>query len=147
METLKIPLSNNFFAVIGKNYSLKNKTIPQTMKGDKVIYSIAEEVHISYTFHSIETSAGVIVGYEYILHEFIELLHSFVGNQLTTNMIYTITDKQGIGFKASIKSENHSINLKIDVSNESYYLDKFQCRVISSKLSKIYSKCEFNFYQ
>lgn len=147
METLKIPLNKDFYAVIEKIFSSKKRTVPQTMKGDKVIYSIDDEIHISYVFHSVQTISGQIVLLETLIHEFVELLHSFVGSQLTMNKTYSIADEQGNGFKASVKSENHIINLKVDVDDEVFYLDKYQCRVISSKLSKIYSKCEFNFYQ
>lgn len=147
MKTLKIPLNKDFHAVIEKNLLFKNRTVPKVIKENRVINTIEENIIEKYCFDSIQTSSGKLVAYEDLIHEFIELLVSFVGTYLNTNEIYVFTGKNGSGFKAAITTQMKNISLNIIVEDERYFLDKYQCRVISSKLTKIYSKCEFNFYQ
>lgn len=147
MGTLTIPLNSDLYAVIEKTYSFRNRTVPQVVKENKVINKIEEYAIEKHYFNSIQTSSGKLLAHEDLIHEFIELLLSFVGAHLNSNETYVFTGKQGSGFKAAVTTKNKNVFLNIMVADENYYFDKYQCRVISSKLSKIYSKCEFNFYQ
>jgi hypothetical protein len=78
------------------------------------------------------------------LYFFLELLSSFVANQLNPEKTYELIYKDiNGGFKGKIVRKNKIHYLKIDVGEKSYYLEKYDCRVIYSYTKSILSKCTY----
>ena len=144
---MKVELTRDFVAIIDVNTEAKNRNNPLQVKNGRVIESVLEtEYKSTYYFQRIETVDEVIIVHAKHLPEFIELLNCFVANQLNVKKRYAIKWKNGGGFYATIKQEQGEIFLLLSIEDEEIFLDKYSCRVLSSKLSKIAAKCEFEFH-
>jgi hypothetical protein len=144
---MKIELTNDLYAVIDATTEIKNRNNPLQVKNGRITESkLVEEYKSIYYFQHIETNDGVIVVHTKHLPEFIELLNCFVSNQLNVKKRYGFKHKNGGDFYATIKQDQGEIFLLLSIENEEIFLDKYSCKVLSSKLSKIMAKCEFEFH-
>lgn len=144
---MKIELTNNLYAVIDATTEIKNRNNPLQVKNGRVTESKLVEEHKSiYYFQYIETNDGVIVVHAEHLPEFIELLNCFVASQLNINKRYGFKYTNGGGFHASISQKDGEKFLAFNIEDNMIHLDKYSCRILSSKLSKIAAKCEFEFH-
>lgn len=144
---MKVELNKDFFAIINVVSESKNRNNPLQVQNGRITESkLVEEYKSTYYFQYVETNDGVIVVHAKHLPEFIELLNCFVSNQLNVKKRYGFKYKNGGGFYATIKQNQGEIFLLLSLENEEIFLDKYSCKVLSSKLSKIAAKCEYEFH-
>ncbi len=144
---MKVELNKDFFAIITGKRESKNRNNPLQVKNGRVTESsLIEEYRSIYYFQHIETSDGILVVLAKHLPEFIELLNCFVASQLNTNKRYGFKYTKGGGFHASISQKDGEKFLAFNIEDNIIHLDKYSCRILSSKLSKIAAKCEYEFH-
>lgn len=144
---MKVELTRDFVAIIDINTESKNRNNPLKVQSGKITNSeLIEEYKYTYHFQRIETMDGVIVVYAKHLPEFVELLNCFVSSQLNIKKKYGFKYINGGGFYAKITQEDGEKFLAIQINEDTKFLDKYSCRVLSSKLSKMFAKCEFEFH-
>lgn len=82
------------------------------------------------------------------IYSFVELLSAFVSNQLHTDKEYELDYKEVRkskgGYTAKIVSQQDQHFLRVTVDEKKYFLEKYECRVITKILNKILSKCTFS---
>lgn len=146
-----INLWSDIFIDINQHTEIKKRIEPvEIHQGSSraKIARIVEEEHHTYSINRIITHEDLLIVSGMHVHELIDLLNTYIAGQLE-HIIYSQYDEHGNGFTAklaerSIERENkpfkeHSLNL--NVSDRSYFLKKYDCRIIVSKFNKIYSKC------
>jgi len=144
---MKVELNKDFFAIINIESESKNRNNPLQVKNGRITESkLVEEYKSTYYFQYIETNDGILVVHAKRLPEFIELLNCFVSNQLNVKKSYGIKYNNGGGFSATIKQTQGEFFLLLSINDEEIFLDKYSCKVLSSKLSKIAAKCEYEFH-
>ena len=144
---MKVELNKDFFAIINVESESRNRNNPLQVKNGRITESkLVEEYKSTYYFQYIETSNGILVVHAKHLPEFIELLNCFVANQLNVNKRYSFKYTNGGGFHANITQIDGEKFLAFNVEDNMIYLDKYSCRVLSSKLSKMMAKCEYEFH-
>lgn len=144
---MKVQLTNDFYAVIEVDTDIKNRNNPLQVKYGKITESeLVQEIKSTYYFQRIETNDATMVVQAKHLPEFIELLNCFISNQLNVKKQYGFKYTNGGGFYANIKQDKGEIFLLLSIDDEEIFLDKYSCKVLSSKLSKIMAKCEFEFH-
>lgn len=144
---MTVELTNDFFAIIDVETEFKNRNNPLQVKNGKITESnLVEDKKYTYFFKRIETNDEQMVVHAKHLPEFIELLNCFVSSQLNIKKKYGFKYKNGGGFDAKITQDDGEKFLAIQIEDNTVYLDKYSCRVLSSKLSKIMAKCDFDFY-
>ena len=78
------------------------------------------------------------------IYFFLELLSSFVSNQLNINKTYKLSYRHiDGGYEARVVRKNKIHYLKIDIEKNSYYLEKYDCKIIYSSAKSILSKCTY----
>ena len=85
---------------------------------------------------------GEIVCFSTTIYFFLELLSSFVANQLNPDKTYKLV-YDDFGFWAKVVRKNKIHYLRIDVGENSYYLEKYDCKVIYSYAKSILAKCTY----
>lgn len=144
---MKVELNKDFFAIINIKSESRNRNNPLQVKNGRITESeLVEEYKSTYYFRYVETNDGVIVVYAKHLPEFIELLNCFVSSQLNIKKKYGFKYTNGGGFYAKVTQKDGENFLAINIKDEIIFLDKYSCRVLSSKLSKMMAKCEFEFH-
>lgn len=144
---MKVELTRDFYAIIDVNTESKNRNNPLEVKNGKITKSeLIEEYKSTYYFQRIESVNGGIVVHAKHLPEFIELLNCFVSSQLNIKKTYDFKYTNGGGFYAKVTQKNGENFLALQVDEDTKFLDKHSCRVLSSKLSKIMAKCEYEFH-
>ena len=107
---------------------------------DDIQANIQEHVnvkgHKTFTFHQLQNTDSRPIIMELDIYNFIELLNSFVSNQLITGKVYK---HRSYTFK--LVSHKKVVSLLFEFSDKKYYLEKFDARVFSQKLNKILSRC------
>lgn len=144
---MKVELNKDFFAIINVESESKNRNNPLQVKNGRITESkLVEEYKSTYYFQHIETNNKITLVHAKHLPEFIELLNCFVSNQLNIKNKYGFKYTKGGGFYANITQDDGEKFLAFSIEDQIIHLDKYSCRVLSSRLSKIVAKCEFEFH-
>jgi hypothetical protein len=137
---MMMKIHNNFYIGIEKHLETRRRTVKNKKLEeyyDKKFYPIA-----------IVTKNNNLVCYAKEINEFLELLGSFISNQLQPKKYYGFSYKDEGGGKGKliikeIKDTNKTfpyLGLKID-NKEDYLLEKYDCRIIIANAKQILSKC------
>jgi len=132
-------LHDNFFLKLGVHQETKFR-IAKNQYGSK---NLEEYKDYKYYPLSIIDKNENIVCYAKELNEFLELLGAFVSNQLNPEKVYGFRYKESGGFYGKVVRKDKIHYLKIEVEDNSYYLEKYDCRVIIANAKQILSKCTF----
>ena len=130
-------LHDNFFLKLGTHIETKYRTIKDKY-GHKQLESYEE--HKYYPREIIDKNENVVC-YANELNEFLELLGSFVSNQLNPDKTYGFSYKTGGGFYGKVARKDNIHYLAITIDEQTYYLEKYDCRVIIANAKQILSKC------
>jgi len=90
---------------------------------------------------AIYTKMSNLVCYSSEINHFLEILGTFISNQLNTQKNYGFSYKNGGGFIANIRTKNKIKYLHLQIEEEEFFLEKYDCRVIVANTKQILSKC------
>ena len=99
-----------------------------------------------FVFQTLK-AGDIKIAHETQIYSFVELLGSFVSNQLHIDKEYELDykgirgSKGGCIIKIVSKQNQHFLRIKVD--EKEYYFEKYECRVITKIINKILSKCTF----
>ena len=134
---MKLKLHDDFFIEIGKHTETRWRTI-KNQYGHRELEKYEEKKFYPI---AIYTKTGNLVCYESEINEFLELLGAFVSNQLNTQKVYGFSYKNGGGFKASVKTKDKIKYLYLQIVQEKFFLEKYDCRIIIANAKQILNKC------
>ncbi len=133
---MTLKLHDNFLIEIGEHIEIRWRTVKKN-------YSKELEKYEEKKFYpiAIYTKTSNLICYASEINEFLELLGAFVANQLNTQKDYGFIYKGGGGFKANIKTKDKIKYLHLQIGQEEFFLEKYDCRVIIANAKQILSKC------
>jgi len=131
-------LHKDFFLSIGVHTEIKYRT-EKTKYGKELV---AYEDNKYYPKMIVDKDEMIVCSADEI-NEFLELLGAFVANQLDTDKTYGFSYKDGSGgFFSKVVRKSGKSYLRVEVVNSNtYYLEKYDCRVINANAKQILSKC------
>jgi len=96
--------------------------------------------YTTYTFGSLKIDERVIAKGSQQGFEFVELLNSFVTNQLISKKLYEFGTNEE-GYMAKVVSQKGNKYLMIDTKKQKYYYEKLECKIIVKMLNKTLLRC------
>ena len=131
----KMKLNDDFYIEIGIHTENRWRTIKDSFdRKDLEEYEVKKFYPIAIWTKSNELVCNAD------MYEFLELLGAFVSNQLNPQKEYKFTYEDG-GFSGRVSKRKDIMCLVIKVNEENFILEKFECRVIVTKIKQILSKC------
>jgi len=129
-------LHDNFFLNLGIHTETRYRTVKN--RNNRELESYEE---YKYYPEEIIDKDEEIVCYAGEINEFLELLGAFVANQLNSDKTYGFSYKNGGGFYGKVVRKDKIHYLAITITDKTYYLEKYDCRVIIANAKQILSKC------
>ena len=134
----KIHLYKNIYFEIEIEEEIITKTMPLNLESNRRRVDKLELVReIKRTYFGVDLKYKDQSLTETNFAIFIELLNAFISNQLDHKKVYELPF-----FRAKVAFKDKFAYLEITVENEKIYLEKYECRIITSKFNKLYSKCQ-----
>jgi len=130
-------LHDNFSINLGTHIEIKYRTTKDKY-GHKQLSGYEEYKY--YPQEIIDENENVVC-YADEINEFLELLASFVSNQLNPDKTYGFSYKTKGGFYGKVVRKDKIHYLAITISEQTYYLEKYDCRIIIANAKQILSKC------
>jgi len=135
---MEMKLHDNFFIEIETHRQTRWRTIKNEY-GHKELEEYEEKKFYPI---AIYTKTGNLVCYASEINEFLELLGTFISNQLNIQKMYGFSYKNEGGFYGQTlkRKDTVCLTLKVD-KKENFILEKYDCRVIIANAKQILSKC------
>lgn len=132
-------LHKNFLLGVGMHIETKYR-MEKTEYGNKDL--VAYEDRKYYPQMIVDKNEMIVCDVAEI-NNFLELLGAFVANQLDTDRVYGVSYEDGLGgFLGKVVRKDGKNYLRVEViDSDIYYLEKYDCRVITANAKQILSKC------
>ena len=153
-----IELHADLFLEIMQDLEINTVARASNIKGGRgVDYKWYKEANYSYKLGKITDKAGNIIAHASRVVDFIETLNGYLTKLLEEDFLYGYSWENGGGYSikiaqmtkkigvdkngAELKKTTYSLELEIVGVDKKIYLNKLDCKIITSKFQKAYSKC------